>query len=353
MLRQRVRRSGLALTGLTLCAAVALAATEVRAGTALSPTVRTTAGGIEAIAMDGPILAYDVRAQGVGCNRVRAWNVKTGRSWVVSGKGTCGADSTSTGAGVRELAVGGQRIAWVVNQGGNTESNDALFTATLPHPKEAKLAVATRKGDAGTMGTGRFLGNLVGDGSLLAVDDLRFEDDLITTAALRRVASGLPVLIDGLGAVVARAADAGRVAILGLGDTTSIWKAGTFGTSIQLPGPAREAALQDDHLAVLLTSGAILVYSAASGQLLDTIAASPKSAHLDVHSGVVVWADWRTLRAARVGAGVVTAVTTAPRRLEGVELESSGLAYAWTTSGAKEAGRVAFVPMAALQGVVP
>ena len=48
------------------------------------------------------------------------------------------------------------------------------------------------------------------------------------------------------------------------------------------------------------------------------------------------------------------AVTTAPRRLEGVELESVGLAYAWsTTSGAKEAGRVAFAPMAALQGIVP
>src|SRR5204863_8510295 len=76
----------------------------------------TTYGEIEALAMDGPLVAYDVGTNanvGQRCNKVFAWNVRTGQKKKVSGKRTCDADSTSTGAGVAELAVAGKRVAWI------------------------------------------------------------------------------------------------------------------------------------------------------------------------------------------------------------------------------------------------
>ena len=41
-------------------------------------------------------------------------------------------------AASREIAVAGTRLAWIVNEGGNTESSDVLYTASLPGPKERR-----------------------------------------------------------------------------------------------------------------------------------------------------------------------------------------------------------------------
>ena len=130
--------------------------------------VKNTRGWIESIDMDGARLAFDVKSS--TCNKLFVWNVRTGAGALVSGKGTCAADSTSTGGGVTEIAVAGTQIAWIVNLGGNTESTDALYTATLPRPKERLLARATRTGDVGGTLTGGWIGGLVGDGDLLAAD---------------------------------------------------------------------------------------------------------------------------------------------------------------------------------------
>jgi hypothetical protein len=94
----------------------------------------TTTGEIEAIAMEGPVVAYDVGARanvGQPCNRLYLWNLKTRkRKQIGRGRFTCQADDTSTGAGVAEVAVAGKRAASIVNDGGNTEMVDYLFTAT-------------------------------------------------------------------------------------------------------------------------------------------------------------------------------------------------------------------------------
>ena len=109
----------------------------------------TAAGHIEALALDGTRLAYDVAANGTKqrCNAVFVWNVSRHTTTRVSGQQTCGADNTSTGAGVRELALAGSRVAWIVNQGGNSESGDYLYTTLVAHPGERVLASAFRTGD--------------------------------------------------------------------------------------------------------------------------------------------------------------------------------------------------------------
>src|SRR5205809_2847361 len=107
----------LALTALLLAFPAEGAPTATR--------IKNTNGWIESIGMDGPLLAYDVG--GPSCNKLFAWNVRTGAGALVSGKRTCAADSTSTGGGVTEIAVAGLRVAWIVNLGGNTESDDYLY----------------------------------------------------------------------------------------------------------------------------------------------------------------------------------------------------------------------------------
>ena len=131
--------------------------------------IKNTKDWIEALAMDGSWLAYDVRGS-TACNKLFVWNVQTGAGAVVSGKATCDADGTSTGAGVREIAIAGPRIAWIVNQGGNTESDDYLYTASLPKPKEKLLAGGVRTGDIDGGLAGDGISGLVGGGDRLAVN---------------------------------------------------------------------------------------------------------------------------------------------------------------------------------------
>ena len=66
------------------------------------------------------------------CDSVFAWNVLSGVRTQVSGAATCGEGPTSTGSGVTEVAVAGQRLAWLVNEGGNSEQSERLYSAILP-----------------------------------------------------------------------------------------------------------------------------------------------------------------------------------------------------------------------------
>src|SRR6187551_656945 len=89
-----------------------VAAVVVAAPSRPAPQVKHTVGFIESLALDGSVVAYDVQGEqphGPACNRVYAWNIATRRVAKVSGAGTCGADNSSTGAGVSELAVAGSR----------------------------------------------------------------------------------------------------------------------------------------------------------------------------------------------------------------------------------------------------
>ena len=132
----RTAAAALAAAGLLLVAFDGSAATGPRI------LQKSTPGEIEALAMDGSRIAYDVSAEysPKRCNTVYVWNAARGTTTRVSGRQTCGADNTSTGAGVRELALAGSRVAWIVNQGGNSESGDYLY-ATRRAPGRARARV--------------------------------------------------------------------------------------------------------------------------------------------------------------------------------------------------------------------
>ena len=162
---------------------------------------KRTPGLVESLAMDGSRVAYDVAgyySSRTRCNEVYVWNVARNVTRRVSGRQTCGADNSSTGAGVRELALAGGRVAWIVNQGGNSESGDHLYVSSVAGAHERVLASAFRTGSVAGILTGNWLGGLVGSGSFLGVDHWATDTNgAVTRARLQRVGARLGDLAEG------------------------------------------------------------------------------------------------------------------------------------------------------------
>ncbi len=342
---RRIRIALVALAG-----AVALAA--VPAGGAVRPAyVKNTNGWIEALAMDGPLVAYDIsnRYTNAPCNKLLVWNVLTGYGAVVGGRETCDADSTSTGAGVRELAVAGNRIAWIVNQGGNTESDDYLYSATLPKPKEHLYASAIRTGDVDGTLTGGWIGGLVGSGDRIVVN--RWTTNAaggISTGALERLGAGLKSIASGTDTLTAGSLDHGRVAIL-RDDGSVVLRNATTGKAVRTfaSAGAKEVALYSGILAVLTKTKTLAFYDTTNGKLLRTVPVAGAAAHLDFDRGLAVYAVGRKVYIVRVSDGKDRVLAAAPRAVEALHIEAPGVVYAYNTvKGIKDVGNLAFVPRA-------
>src|SRR5262245_8459583 len=189
----------IALSALLLVALVGSAAAKSKPRS----LQQRTPGLVESLAMDGSRIAYDVAGtygSRTRCNEVYVWNVARKVTRRVSGRQTCGADNSSTGAGVRALAVAGGRVAWIVNQGGNSESGDHLYVSSVAGPHERVLASAFRTGSVDGILTGNWLGGLVGSQSFLGVDHWSTDTNgAVTRARLQRVGARLGDLAEAQG----------------------------------------------------------------------------------------------------------------------------------------------------------
>jgi hypothetical protein len=163
---------------------------------------------VAALAIERSRIAYDASAKLVtkthATNRVLVWNARTGKTVKVSGAKTAVSDGVG-GDGVFQLAIAGPRVAWLVNEGGNLESEDYLFTSSLTSPKERKVASALRTGDTCAPGrvashcAGPWLGDLVGSGNLMAINRWTTDGngnvsagqlDVLSGTKLKQVAAG-------------------------------------------------------------------------------------------------------------------------------------------------------------------
>lgn len=327
------------------------------AGAPPAAKVRPAAGPIESLAMDGSRIAFDVQgnlAPGVRrCNKVYAWNVATGSLVTVSGKGTCEADITSTGAGVAELAIAGSRVAWIVNQGGNSEQDDYLYTALLPKAKERKLASALRSGGGAydEPWVGGWIGGLTGSGPILAVNQwITAQGGALDTARLRTITGGLRTVASGPQTLQAASTDGKRIAVQREDGSVALYSSsGKLLRRVQ-PATPSEVALGGGYLAVLTKANSIEVYSATTGKRLFTRHPAKGAASLDVEGGLAVYAapkaggrQLRTVHVLRLKTGEDTVLTTQARGVVDVQIEAPGIAYAVSTAGYR--GAVVFVPM--------
>ena len=310
-------------------------------------TAKSTPGRIEALAMDGSRIAYDVAA-GVGpnarCNAVFVWKVARNTTTRVSGRQTCAADSTSTGAGVRELALAGGRAAWIVNQGGNSESGDYLYASTVARPGEHVLATAFRTGDTSGILTGNWLGGLVGAGSFLALDHWATDSrGAVTTANLRRIGSQLADLAAGTETMTARSTDGRQVAILRADGTVGLYS--TRGALLRTvtPSSATEVAVRGDYLAVLTRTRTLEVFNSHSGRRLRSWHVAAGAAHLDVAAGLASYATGRRVRVVKLSTGHSIFAARANGTVSAAQLEPAGLAYAFGRGD--RPGTIVFVPM--------
>jgi hypothetical protein len=285
--------------------------------------------------MDGARLAYAVEG-GSTCTRVFVWNVRTQSAALVSGKGTCGADSTSTGGGVTQIAVAGTRLAWLVNTGGNTESTDDLYTSSLPGWNERKVASAFRSGNVDGTLRGSWLGGLVGGGDRIALNQFTTDaSGTVATAALQRLDVRLATIAAGKTTLRAASLDRHRIAVLRSDQKVALYDSDNSGRLLLTvaPSSAREVVLRQDYIVVLTRT--------------KTLAVAAGAARLDVHSGVAAYAVGRTVHVLRLSDGKDAILATAPRAIQGLEVEAPGIAYSYNTvKGIKEVGNLAFVPMA-------
>jgi len=333
----------LAVAALLLALAVPAAAAPPAAS-----RVKNTNGWIDSIAMDGPRLAYAVEG-GAGCTKVFVWNVVTQSAALVSGKGTCTADSTSTGAGVTQIAVAGRRFAWIVNLGGNTESTDDLYSASVPAPREKLVASAYRTGNVDGTLKGSWLGGLVGSGDRIVLN--QFTTDAagsVATAALRRLDNGLTTIAAGTATLHSESLDLHRVAVRRPDQRIALYDADTGRLLLTVsPTSVREVALRKDYIVALTRTRTIEIFDARTGTSVRTLPVLPGASKLDVHSGLAAYAVGRIVHVVRLADGKDAVLATAPRAVAALELEAPGIAYAYNTvKGTKDVGNLAFVPMA-------
>jgi hypothetical protein len=317
--------------------------------------LRQARGRIEALAMDGSRVAYDVAGSygsKTRCNAVYVWNVARNPATRVSSRQTCGADNTSTGAGVRELALAGGRVAWIVNQGGNSESGDYLYVSSVSRPGERVIATAFRTGDVGSVLTGNWLGGLVGAGSFLAVDHWATDSSgAVTTARLRRIGTRLADLAEGDQTMLARSTDGRQVAVLRADGTVGLYSTrGALLRSVE-PSSAAEVALRGDYLAVLTKTRTLEVFNSHSGRKLHSWRVAAGAARLDVAAGLAAYAVGSRVHVVRLATGKSVFGARAGAPVSAVQFELAGLAYAFGRGD--RPGTIAFTPMRRLQPKPP
>jgi len=322
---------------------------------------------VAALAIDGNRVAYDLStrdaANARGGNRVVVWNVVTGRTTRVSGKKTAAADRVG-GDGVFQLAIAGRRVAWLLNEGGNLESQDYLFTSSVTSPKEQQVASALRTGDSCAPGreashcAGPWLGGLVGSGNTIALN--RWTSDSLgeTTSAGLYLLNGsqTKAIATGTSTLLAVSSDAGREAVLHSDGSVTVYsKSGDV--LMTLPsGSAKEAALSGKDLVVVSKTRQLQVYDVGSGSLKKTFATHGTGLHnLDVQGNIAIYTTGPRVRAVNLSSGKRSAVVALGKHHEILfaRIGSAGLAYA--VNGVRVffgKGTLGFVPMARIKAAV-
>ena len=351
--------------GIGLLSCLALVAGAAGTTVAHRTQVRHLQLSVAALAIDGDRVAYDLSTRDVSTsnasNKVLVWNVRTGTTTKVSGKKTAVADSSSTGAGVLQLAIAGSRVAWLVNEGGNLEGDDYLFTSSVTNPKERQVASAVRSGD-GCPGrsaqhcAGSWLGGLVGSGDSIVAN--RWTTDSQGAVALGGLytlkGTQLRAIATGTNTVWAVSSDAGRVAVLHSDGSVAIYStSGNLLVTVNPPS-AQAVALSGKNLVVLTQPRQLALYDAQTGSLRKTLSLQGKGQqNLDVQGNVAIYTTGSAVHAVNLLTGRDLAVRTLPNRIAFARIDGAGLAYAGNGVGASFGkGTLAFVPIAQIKAAV-
>jgi hypothetical protein len=366
----------LRVVGLFLAPAVLLFVAQAGAAKQQANKVKQTRHPVWSLAMDGTRVAYMTTDR-----RVAVWNVATGKTTLI--KGDYPRKGSSFGQGAGEVAIAGKRVALITRFviGNSQQTQEHLYTATLGGPAHALGKTTnhyTNPPDGepdGGLSNGTWIAGAVGSGKTLAVSTWSSRDSIASHQRLSLVTpSGLHTIATGPGAIVARSANEGHIAVLRstvawpadyVSPATATPTAGIYSSTgallheIELDPGAREIALSGKELVVLTETIAqpgslvatLQVYDWTTGELLH---AWPVALGRSGAGGLVARG-----RLAAVGGPVrlhlvdLTTgkdVSVGPASVSRPALGSRGLVYAVNRS--KGVDKIVFVPTAKLLALV-
>jgi hypothetical protein len=328
---------------------------------ARSDAVFSVQGRITILAADGNRAAVATHVK-PGCGRIVVWNAP-GKASVRIKPGILGC----AGDGVTQLALGGGRVAWI-EQGGGNDLELSVMAARLSGGAARQLQFATNGDRAGADPAGEWVGQLLGAGSLLAYNSWTQicdkpaneecgENDpslRLTKEKLVRIVDGRRLVVTSGAAAYALVAVGGRRMAVETGGAMTI-RAASGAQVASVPdvvGSARGVALSKTRLAIERTL-TLDLYNPATGaaakSLLLGTAASLSLA--DVTSRLALLRGPHRLVLVRLSDGKRLSFPLRPgaaATLVGGRLTDAGLFYAYNTRSVSLPGRIVFEPMGKL-----
>jgi hypothetical protein len=340
----------------------------------------STRGLITGLAADGHRAAVMTTIKG-SCGRIVVWTAPGGKSASFK-PGECGSILCGSEC-VSNVAVGGGRVAWIESGGGNS-SESTVVAAKLSGGATREIEHVANGNGAGGDPEGGYIGQLLGDGPLLAYNSWQVacthrdsDHDFCDRWGLADIK--LVRVVGGRRVVVKRGADACRLAGVGGGrlavtGTVPWWNAGVWECSLgagasaravtvlapdgsrvaSVPAvdanPPRAIALSRTRLAFLRTFSLDL-YDPATGAMSRSLSLGPAAALAleGVNSRLALLGGPHRLVLVRLGDGKLMSFPLRPGAatgLVGASLTEAGLFYAFNTPRAAAKGRIVFVPIA-------
>jgi FG-GAP-like repeat len=324
------------------------------------PAVLSVPGRVTMLAADGNRAAVATSVKH-GCGRILVWTApRLSLRRVKPGFLGCSGD------GVTQLALGGGRIAWIEEGGGN---NLEMTVMTAKFGGASKQIEYEANGDrAGGDPTGNWVGHLLGGGSVLAynswaqvcdrgADSGCGESDpflRVTGARLVRISAGRAVVVArGAAAYPLTAVGGGRLAVETPNAVTVRTATGAPAATVADPdGRTRAVALSKTRLAIqrTLTLG---LYDPVTGATQKSLPLGPAAALqlADVSSKLALLRGSGRLVLVRLNDGKLISLPLRPgasATLVGARLTDAGLFYGYNARGATSPGRIVFEPTARL-----
>jgi hypothetical protein len=336
--------------------------TQGRAARARPDAVLSIQGRVTLLAADGNRVAVTTKVKRACTRRIVVWTAPGKRSTPMK-PGILGC----AGDGISELAVGGERVAWI-EQGGGNDLEMAVMDATLAGGARKQLEFATNGDRAGGDPSGHWVGRLFGGGSLLAynrwtqicdrpeVEECGHKDPQLRLAdqKLVRIAAGhRAVVLGGPAAYPLVAVGGGRMVVEGVDALTIRTASGAqVATVPNAGGRARAVALSKTRLATE-TKSTLDLYDPASGAAVKSLPLGSAAALrlTDVSFRLALLRGAHRLVLIRLSDGKPISFplrTRAAATLVGARLTEAGLFYAYNTTSASQPGRIVFEPMGKL-----
>jgi hypothetical protein len=252
-----------------------------------------------------------------------------------------------------------------MNEGGNLEGDDHLFTSSLKNPREHHVASAIRQGTfcpgrSSASCAGKWLGGLVGSGNLIAANRWTTdaiggvaagELDLLSGTKLKRIATGANT-------VQAAVADGKGVAVLHADGSVALYSTGgKLLLSVDTPPNTVAVALQGKSLVVATKTRQLELYDAHTGSPRKTLSTggSKQPRNLDVQGNIAIYTTGTSgvLHAVNLSSGKDRTIAEPHGGVYLAQMDGAGLVY--TDNGFERnfgKGTLVFLPFARVKAAV-